>query len=500
MRPSFESGPFQESTATSRRLVAISVAASAALVVYWICAASGWPAGLRGPTEPLPIGWNWPMIGARRRHVFAVPALAGLVIALVFLAGYGVAGSASLRRRRAAVAFLPVACFTLMILFLAAKSDHPFRLLFARAYDDDFLGAIQSAFAATFHDLSAGYVAFHPYICFHCQTHPPGPILFCWVFVKLFEAFPYAGTAAPAVADALGVPAQALTTLPPQYFLALVSSTLAILLCGSLVPVVVHAIARSAADRRTAYFVAALSALSPGLVLMTPEFDQLEALPVLVAYALALRSVDRASRLAAFGAGLALAVGTYFTFFSLVFGLPLALVWLLRGLGGDGARARLGRGVLLCASGLAGFLAFFLTLWITTGTDIIAIYIQSAPAHFGLTNTRRPYWLYFWHDPLDFANFVGMPVVLAAIAGLFLRQPARLHAWCGVAVVGFLAVSGLQRGEAGRIWLCFAPLFYLGTLPLLSWARERGFRHAAPALFGLQAIGCVVLGISWLVP
>jgi len=105
-----------------------------------------------------------------------------------------------------------------------------------------------------------------------------------------------------------------------------------------------------------------------------------------------------------------------------------------------------------------------------------------------------------WLNLIEFSVFLGLPltaVVVASLPGIMrdLRRKAgqMLPAYLGAsALVTLLAldVSGVVRGETGRLWLLFAPYLAAGAAPrLLSEnGSRRGVLIATYALTGAQLL------------
>ena len=136
----------------------------------------------------------------------------------------------------------------------------------------------------------------------HAATHPPGPVLFYRGLIGGFEASP---AAASAVLSVAGMDPEG-GRRPASVRAAALAGPLLILLLGVSAAWPLFALARAAGlDAVAAARVAALWPLVPGAALMSPQFDQLLALPVTAAAACLAAAVTAASarRRAGFAAG-----------------------------------------------------------------------------------------------------------------------------------------------------------------------------------------------------
>ena len=142
---------------------------------------------------------------------------------------------------------------------------------------------------------------------------------------------------------------------------------------------------------------------------------------------------------------------------------------------------------------LAGLLFFLPALWGTSpiGTARTALSIHRA----GFTAPRSyPLWLLF--NPIDFLLFLGPPVALAAIFRIDRSQatPAerRFRSAFAIGVIALL-ISGVVRGEVGRIAI---PLMPAALLALLPRPRVQGAVLVGALLILLDG----VLRLSWQLP
>ena len=274
----------------------------------------------------------------------------------------------------------------------------------------------------------------------HSSTHPPGPILFYFVFFKLFGS----QTGALIGGCAVG-------------FL------------GSLGVFVTYAFAGLwTNNRHTRILASALYALLPATSLFFPELDQVYPILSMLLILFWCRSFESKANLSkeAVYFGLTLAVTLFFAYNLLTVGAFLAcyaFYWLWRqGWTGRSFATLLrnsGVGLSVCAG-------VYALLWLVTGYDPIAAFFNalSNQAVFAAFHNRSNA-LFALFDPLGFFLVSGM-MVLPLVLFLLIRN---FHAFksmpehvaltlMGLAVILTIDLTGVLRGEAARVWLFLQPL------------------------------------------
>jgi hypothetical protein len=110
---------------------------------------------------------------------------------------------------------------------------------------------------------------------------------------------------------------------------------------------------------------------------------------------------------------------------------------------------------------MAGFVLFYLALYVLWGYRPVAVVREALAAHREVTTASfaRTYWKWVLMNPVECAIFAGIPAAVAAIwgwRGVF-RSPdfGRLRPFLAAWAIAFvlLNLSGTVRGEVGRIWL-----------------------------------------------
>jgi len=301
-------------------------------------------------------------------------------------------------------------------------------------------------------------------LAFHSSTHPPGPVLFYFVFLKLFGA-------------PLG---------------SLIGGCVVGLL-GSLGVAVAYAFAGQwTDDKRAKLTVSALYALLPALTLFFPEFDQVY--PILSMLLIffwrgALRS-ERKVPWEAFGLGVTLFAAVFFAYNLLSIGAFLAyyaIYWLWRQ-GWSGASFA----KVVKNSGIAGGVCggAYALLWLGAGYNPIGAFRHAlAYQKVYASLLHRDYWNSILCDPYDFLLGAGM-MALPLLAFYLYRAIRNLDggkeelalSLIGLATIITVDLTGVLRSEAARVWLFLQPLLIVPAA--LELARFRG--RWRTALFSMQ--------------
>jgi hypothetical protein len=157
-------------------------------------------------------------------------------------------------------------------------------------------------------------------------------------------------------------------------------------------------------------------------------------------------------------------------------------------------------GLKAIGAGAAAFVGLGAILWLTTGCNIARVFLVCFEKHSEFyAAVPRTYWKWVIWNLIDFGLFVGAPLTIMALRELGLALwsvtryrleetsfPLIIQNRILVAValtIIILDLAGLNRGEAGRLWLVFMPFFCLGA----SSASADGCRRLL-ALFAAQFV------------
>jgi len=286
----------------------------------------------------------------------------------------------------------------------------------------------------------------------HSTTHPAGPIVFYYSFLKLFggDAGALVGGCCVGLMASAGV-------------------------------LVVFRFARLWTDNHKARIAAAaLYALVPALTVFFPEFDQ--AYPILsmlliLLWVEALESAEnRVPRAVALG--LVLFVSTLFAYNLLSIGaflLYYGCYWMRKNrCARSGWYTVVGVG---CVSAIT-FVGCHLLLWLTTGYNAVAAFHNALhnQAHIAKI-LNRPYSVFVLLDPYDFllgAGVLVLPLVVFygcnRLRSSDVDRAGSALLWISLATIATVDLSGLLRAESARAWLFLQPLLVVPAALELSRA------------------------------
>lgn len=301
-------------------------------------------------------------------------------------------------------------------------------------------------------------------LAFHSSTHPPGPVLFYFAFLKLF-----------------GAPLGSLI------------GGCAVGLLGSLGVAVAYAFAGLwTDDERARLTVCAFYALSPALTVFFPEFDQ--AYPILsmlliLFWCRTLRSEEKAPW-EAICLGFTLFTAVFFAYNLLSIGAFLAYYatyWMWRQGWSGTSFAKVVKN-----SGIAGGICagMYALLWLGAGYNPIGAFRHAlAYQKVYASLLHRDYWNSILCDPYDFllgAGMMALPLLAfylyGAIRNLDGGKEELALSLIALATILTVDLTGVLRGEAARVWLFLQPLLIVPAA--LELARFRG--RWRTALFSMQ--------------
>ncbi|NDJ76974.1 MAG: glycosyltransferase family 39 protein [Chloroflexi bacterium] len=229
-------------------------------------------------------------------------------------------------------------------------------------------------------------------------------------------------------------------------------------------------------DRERARLAVALWPLVPGLAIFQPRFNVFYPLMTALMLLWLWRGMDRNRPLWIGLAGAMLSVG-------LLFNLSLVPLGLLAGFFILGYRLLYQKEPFILAvrdlwAFGAGCLSAWLVLWAVSFQSPYNLVTYALDQHY---NMYRPYWPWLIMHPYDMFLFVGLPVAVLAVWRMIqLHQLRSKPVTASDVLVGasalaliILVFSGTARGETGRVWLFFAPVWLLLAADMLAGQRRR---------------------------
>jgi hypothetical protein len=492
--------------------------------------------GLRGWSN-YPEGWSWMKIAPAPLERWLLVAGLGLL---------GAVGLYWLERRAARrPRATPWAALVALIAFgygsqlatLWLKSPNVEQLLLDRVTSPDFTGYLSSA--TLIHDESAFFANYNrtltsPIYCSHCKTHPPGPVLYYWYMLHDVDDLP-----AQWLQDFDQFVVMAAQLKGPKFSAdEVVTAWLSahgILLGAAAIVIPLYGLARRLGAQELALPLAALGVVVPGLILMSPEFDQLYGTFTAVLLYLSLRGLATPRHHGRWGfvAGLFFAFCVYWSFGLGVLVVPLGLLALAAAGGWLNQVSSIPgqpTGRLPVAAVIRWIVGFGLgsglpwgLLWSVGRFHLLDVLHLAGRAQLLGITAVRPYepWVVF--NLVDYLQFAGLPLILATLLMLAWRRTSTPGAttlepetnqnqapsarmglqlnFYGVlfwGVILLLDLSGAARGETGRLWIFLTPLALLAVFHAAGQGRLKASH--IHALLAAQFVVCVLIGGNWLTP
>ena len=291
--------------------------------------------------------------------------------------------------------------------------------------------------ASAIRNLSTWLAGFPPSgLHLHSLTHPPGPILYYFAWIKLLgpDAGALAGGAALGVIATLSIPVfYAFSALWTQ-------------------------------DRNLRLWSCLFYALTPATIFFFPEFDQVYPLFAMFTV-LAWTHAVKGSRAGALAFGASLVACLFFAYNLLVIGAFL-LMYTICELARCGWRAEALRNAATAAAlAIATVVLTYTLFWLATGYSAPHNFIAAIEMQARITSglVIRPWAPSIVFDLYDF--FLGLGVLAApllwisraGLRGFEWHRRESVIALIGLAFVLIVDISGLLRGETSRVWLFLQP-------------------------------------------
>jgi len=437
---------------------------------------------LRGPDE-----WRWAYALPDRPARLCIPVLAlslYLVLAVVWIRQ----ATKRTSRRWIFLLALILAVPLIQASLLAVGENDVLKPLFYRTVSAGASGVF--SVGSTIEDACdflRHYPELMPTFPVHPQRYPPGLPLLFYLTRRLLEKM-------PTLANAIGFRLR-LYQCHDLTLMRLSNATIGTAVIQMALPLVsgltllpLYGLARRVYGRRTAAWAVALYPLVPSFALWSARWEQFYPLLACTAWYFFHVSLTRSRPLAAFAAGLVLALASFLNFSLLALLLFLGLYALLHLATLRPATLRLAilRPATLrlatlrlcdlatsCLAALRPALPFiaglaipWLVYQLAFGTGFLDIWRVSMSYHLGL---HRNYWTWLIYHLYDFFIFLGLPLTLLFLIALINAIRNTQHASritqssIDTLTLSFalglllLDLSGTARGEVARVWLFLTP-------------------------------------------
>lgn len=336
---------------------------------------------------------------------------------------------------------------------------------------------------------------------FHIGTHPPGLIVTHAVLLNALGRHPAAtdflmATAPPSAAVGFRqIELVGKETLPRSDRAEMYLVSLLTLLTAAGVVAPLYLMARESLPPQLAWASAAFWPLAPALNLFQPGADT--AYPFFSAGALAAAAWSvRVNGAPGFlgwlsiGLGLlsgaVMAIGMMFTLAFLPVGLIVALVVLSK-------RSTLWRRRFATIAWIGvGFLAVVSLAWVITRADPIVVWRWNLYHHARFYDEYpRSYLPWLILNPIELAVAAGIPTAVWCLTGA-VGDHRYVHraAWCALAVVALVNLTGRNMGEVARLWMLFLPpLLTAAGVGLTRLGGGSRTVFATIVLLGIQTLG-----------
>lgn len=326
------------------------------------------------------------------------------------------------------------------------------------------------------------------------KYHPPGPILFYWAVNQsasgITRFLPLPATLQPSHTDVRLL----WNNLAPNEKLGALIASFAVILLAALASVSMYYLGKALYNPRAGLIAALIYAVVPSVVLFTPHIDVITPLFTSLSLLCFVIALKRRTFVACFLSGVFMFLGAFTTLTVLATGLIYALLGISALVRDSRFRRDLHWYVLSFVGGLA---VLPVILYAASGFNVLATVQEILGGHTGFVQARRSQPLWLIYNYYDFFLFLGIPLLLVALAQLR-RIVVSLRAQAtqlDVVLIGFwlltllIDVSGIMHGETGRTWMAFIPFIVAPLAAFLNRADSNGgFVVVLVALQGLQAI------------
>ncbi len=418
---------------------------------------------LRGNDE-----WRWPLRGLESPARLIVPIVTlGLYVFLcaLWLKNFE-RGETSRRYERWFLLFVTLAAPLLQLSLAFAVSRLPLLEFFGPTVSIHNSGYFTTAVAAPdLNQLLANFPAQMPQLPIHAQSHPPGAEIVQWLVWQALRA-------APPLADSIALPLRTLQCHNPG-LMALDNAQIASATIGMLLPLLgslavwpLFAFARRVSNSRVAAITVMVFPVLPLFAMWMSQWDQIYPLLLFVGLYLAHTGLEKRSWWRIFAAGVPLSIASFFSVGNAVLMVIVGLygltwLWFQRA----SLRPSISLSLRLALVFALGCASIWLLYWLLYSVNPLSVISIGSRLAFESTTGNRSYGVWLLGNPIDFAVFLGLPIVIVLLYNLIKRIPFP-KSLLPIALATFgtlllLWLSGIVRGEVGRLWIYFGPLVML---------------------------------------
>jgi len=301
----------------------------------------------------------------------------------------------------------------------------------------------------------------------HLMTHPPGGVLYIWLWRQAFQLLPGVGRIVAQVFRAYHCSALWFVRLEnAQIASAMAQMTIPLLSGLPILPL--YLLGKRISSSKAAFRAAALYVMVPSLTVFTMRWDQIYPLFLCLSLYCLHRGLEERQSRFFFVSGLSLSVASFMSLGNLTIAVAIGAYGLFRVLSvRPGDRWQWLQDTWRSWVWLAfGSAAVWLVYQAACGVSIWDVFSTSMRTHLYL---GRSYWLWIGWNLYDFLTFLGIPIAVFFVAesgrawravrkdGGGVTDESLLALAIGVALL-VVNLTGVVRGEVGRLWLLWMPV------------------------------------------
>ncbi len=325
----------------------------------------------------------------------------------------------------------------------------------------------------------------------HLPVHPPGNILYLWLWRKVFASMPGLAHTIAHNFRLYDCTNFSFVTLHDAQ-IATAAGQMILPLFSGLTVFPLYRWTQRLSNGRNGWRATVFFSLIPAMHLFSMRWDSLYPLFAVLAFALLQWGLDEARLIGWFLAGLSVSLASFLSFGNATFAPALAL-YAAAYMWQKGPRALVQNWKSWLALIAGGY-----TIWgvyqLFTGISVWEVFFTTLEIHL---NLGRTYWPWVTYNLYDLVAFTGLPisvlfVVHSARAWQTLpRRQGALHDLPALTVSGIILAlnfSGVVRAEVGRMWLPWMPIIAMCATLMLNNTKAKRRYPLLVVLLALQAL------------